>query len=176
MKIRKNINYTEIVLKTVLLASVVSVAIIAPNALQMFSFLANDKSRATYHIKTRTQILLQKDYLRQTKTGLELTDKGKQEVFKYTDLKLKKPKKWNGKWTVISFDFNNKRKKLRDLLRFHLKRIGFVRLQDSVWVFPYECEEVIELIKTNMNLKREIVYIRAQSISNEGYIKKIFDL
>ncbi len=173
---RKNLNYSEIILKTIAVAGILSVALLVPNALQMFTLLKKDKSRAIYRIKTRTKILLDKGYLIQTKTGLELSKKGRSEIFKYTDLKFKKPNKWNGKWTLVSFDFEQKKRKLRDLLRFHLKRIGFVKLQHSIWVFPYECEDLIDLIKTEMNLKKEVVYIRATNISNESYIKKLFNL
>lgn len=173
---RKNLNYSEIILKTIAVTGILSIALLAPNALQMFSFLRKNKSRATYRIKTRVQNLLDKGYLIQTKKGVKLGQKGRLEILKYTDLKLKKPKRWNGKWILVSFDFEHKRRKFRDLLRFHLKRIGFVKLQHSIWIFPYECEDLIELIKTEMDLKKEVVYIRASSISNESHFKKLFVL
>jgi DNA-binding transcriptional regulator PaaX len=107
---------------------------------------------------------------------LELTEKGEAELLKFSDYAHKKPKKWDGIWTIVSFDFPINKGRARDVVRFHLKRIGFIQLQQSIWVYPYDCSKLIYLMKAEWNIKDEIVYIRAKYISREKKLKEIFGL
>ena len=106
-----------------------------------------------------------------------LTAKGSQYL-KENFLHIKKPadenKIWDGKWHIVIFDIPVARTKTRNILRFHLKKIGFVQIQGSVWVYPYECNELVTLIKTNFKLNEEVVYIVANNIEGEGKFMKLF--
>ncbi len=173
----KKIDYKEVILKTIFISTVLSVAMIAPNALKMFDFLKlKEKKFTNFYLERRSNQLIKKGYITVNKGGLELTDKGQQELLGYSDFQTKKPKKWDGLWTIISYDISDKKKNIRDSVRFQLKRIGFIQLQKSVWVFPYDCPELIYLIKTEWKLKEELVYIRAKYISREKKLKEYFDL
>ena len=57
-----------------------------------------------------------------------------------------------------------------------MKEMGFLRLQDSVWVFPYDCEEVIALIKADLRIGKDVLYTIVEKIENDKPIKKHFDL
>jgi len=176
-KRQEKIDYKEVVLKTIFAVSVLSVAVMAPNALQMFSFLKKkDKYQVQHRVKSKTLELMRSGYVEKKMDGLHLTLKGQGALLKYSDYATKKPKKWDGLWTIVSYDILDKKKTIRDSLRFQLKRIGFIQLQKSVWVFPYDCPELIYLVKTEWKLKDELVYIRAKYISREKKLKKYFDL
>jgi hypothetical protein len=54
--------------------------------------------------------------------------------------------------------------------------LGLVKLQHSVWVYPYECQEIIDLIKGNFDIVREVVYIVAEKIENDKWLKEKFRL
>lgn len=173
----QRIDYKEIVLKTIFGITVLSVAVMAPNALKMFSFLKkNDRAYTTFYLKKKTNDLIKKGFISQSKNGLILTTKGEKELEGLSSKNKMLSRKWDGLWTVISFDFPEKKKIVRDSVRFQLKRIGFIQLQKSVWVFPYDCPELIYLIKTEWKLKDELVYIRAKYISRERKLKEYFDL
>jgi len=90
--------------------------------------------------------------------------------------KREKPKNWDGKWHLVIFDIPEKKKKIRNLLRFHLKRIGFIKVQASVWVYPYSCEEVISIIKTYFNLNNEVLYFTTEYIENDKKLRRIFKI
>ena len=82
------------------------------------------------------------------KTKVILTNKGEKRVreFCFDELKIKKSKKWDKKWRVLIFDIPTKPKiynKAREALRNKIKKIGFLQLQKSIWVCPYECEDEI---------------------------------
>jgi len=108
-----------------------------------------------------------------------LTDKGKkiaQDIFLFDFKNLKKPKEWDGKWRLVMFDIPENKRKLRNIIRFHLKRIGFVQIQASVWIYPYSCQEIITIIKTNFGFNNEVIYITAGSFEKDSEFKKLFKL
>jgi hypothetical protein len=108
-----------------------------------------------------------------------LTKKGKSVAREYLVedyKKIKKPLKWDGKWRFVMFDISEEKKKIRNLLRFHLKKVGFVQVQGSVWVFPYPCEEIVTIIKANFKLSSEVIYITAESFEKDLYFRKFFKL
>lgn len=113
------------------------------------------------------------------KVGIVLTTKGKkiaeEYIIKGFDL-IKKPKRWDNKWRLVMFDIPEKRKKIRNLIRFHLKRIGFIQIQESVWLYPYSCEELITLLKNNFTIENEVLYVTVESFEKDSHYKKIFNL
>lgn len=59
-------------------------------------------------------------------------------------------KKWNNKWCVVSYDFPQNKKALRDKLRELLKSLGFGQWQQSVYISPYDFSaQLIEFLQTN---------------------------
>jgi CRISPR-associated endonuclease Cas2 len=111
-------------------------------------------------------------------TFLALTQKGAAYMdYVYAiDFKLRKPARWDKKWRLVIFDIPEKRKRLRDVLRATLHRIGFIRLQDSVWVYPYDCEELITLLKTEFKVGKDVLYMIVDKIENDKTIKTQFKL
>ena len=92
-------------------------------------------------------------------------------------LELKrKEKKWNGKWFMVFFDVPEVQRNKRDYLRRYLKDIGFYSYQKSVYIFPYECEKEIQLIKKIVESAKYMSFIVAEKIENEDRIKTYFGL
>ncbi|KKW21765.1 MAG: CRISPR-associated endonuclease Cas2 [Candidatus Taylorbacteria bacterium RIFCSPHIGHO2_02_49_25] len=89
---------------------------------------------------------------------------------------MPKPRKWDGKWRIVIFDIREKRKELREKLRNTLRAIGFIHLQHSVWVCPYDCEDLIALLKADFRIGKDILYIIADKIENDAYLRSHFDL
>ncbi len=113
-----------------------------------------------------------------TKKYLALTDKGKHFLLKYQleGLVQDKSRKWDKKYRVVIFDISEQRKKTRDHLRRMLRSFGFVCLQNSVWVYPYKCQDIIDLVKQYLELKEDVVYMVVESIENDGWLKENFKL
>ncbi len=107
-----------------------------------------------------------------------LTKGGAETLRKWetSDYKIPRPKRWDRKWRIIIFDIPEKKKRVRDEVRRILKSSGFLRLQDSVWVYPYDCEDVIGLLKTNYGIGKNMLYIIADQIENDKYLRMDFDL
>ena len=69
-------------------------------------------------------------------------------------LKLLKTSIWDHKWRLVVFDIPEKYATLRDKVRTILKRSGFVKLQQSVWVFPHILYGVLDRIEGEESLRK----------------------
>ncbi len=95
------------------------------------------------------------------KTKVILTNTGEKRVkeFCFEQLRIQKAKKWDKKWRVLVYDIPTKPKvynTAREALRAKIKEIGFVQLQKSVWVCPYECEDEILFLSESYHVTRFI--------------------
>ena len=125
-----------------------------------------------YHSK-----LLEQRNNRDGTTTFVLSTEGKQVALTYNLENMTVSKHpWDKKWRIVIFDIPEKLKKVRDALRYHLKRLGFIELQHSVFVLPFECHNEIEYIIEFYNARRFIRYIESQYIDNELDIKHKFHL
>lgn len=107
-----------------------------------------------------------------------LTQEGKQMALRYKldELSIKTPQRWDQKWRVILFDIPEKKKRLRDTLRFRLQQLGLIELQKSVFVHPYECKNEIDFVIELYNARSFVRFIEADHIDNELHLKKKFGL
>jgi len=98
-----------------------------------------------------------------------LTKKGKIEALKYLSgcLKIEKPKLWDRLWRIVIFDIPEDKKYLRDVMRLKLKQLGFYQLQKSVWVYPYQCREIIEALKYIYGLGSFLLFITANEVETD---------
>ena len=109
---------------------------------------------------------------------LRLTAKGEQVLrrLELHDFKLRKPKRWDRKWRILIFDIPERRKGLRQKIRYTLKAIGFVRLQDSVWAYPYDCEDLVTLLKADFKVGKDLLYLIVDSLEYDKPLKEYFGL
>ena len=107
-----------------------------------------------------------------------ITEKGKQ-LLRTSEGEYKpipKPRRWDKKWRILIFDIREERKGTREKVRRTLVALGFKWLQDSVWVYPYDCEDLIALLKTDFRIGKDLLYIIADTIENDSAMKREFGL
>jgi len=181
---KSKIDIEGLVLKSLAitaLAGVVTLAVIAPNTLQLLKYLDKNRQRKRnpkYLINTALTHLVAKKYISISKSGqLLLTKEGERRLhlIEYGTYPLPKTK-WDKKWRIVCFDVSEKRKRSREKLRLLLRQVGFVRLQNSVWVFPYDVEEVINLIKVGNFLEKEVLYMTVYTTGKDTELKSHFKL
>ena len=83
-------------------------------------------------------------------------------------------KDWDGKWRVVIFDIPEERKSIRNQIRKALVSVGFMRLQDSVWVYPYDCEDFITLLKADFKIGKEVLYMIVEELEYDKPVKSYF--
>lgn len=110
-----------------------------------------------------------KVYTSKEKNTIELSGKGKQRVrlFLAEEYEFQYPNYWDEKWRLVIFDIPESKKKNRDILRRKLMEIGFIRLQNSVFVFPFDCKSIIDYLKNLLNIKLNVQYIVAETVETE---------
>lgn len=111
-------------------------------------------------------------------TTLVLSKNGKRESLRFnlSTMEIKTPPRWDEKWRIVMFDIPEKLKKLRNSLRFHLREIGLIELQKSVFVHPYPCAKEIEFILEFYNARKYVRFILAERVDNQLHLKKKFKL
>lgn len=110
--------------------------------------------------------------------SLKLTKEGKRYA-RYADfygntIKIKRPKKWDKQWRIVIFDIPEKKRFFRDVLRSHLKTIGFRMLQQSVFVFPYPCEKELIQLAELYNATKYVRIATVTFLDNERELKDTF--
>jgi len=179
----RNSKIQSAILRTVGTAGLLSVALLAPNALRLFK-ISKSNSRAflrnkKHSINNSRNRLIKNGFIKYNKDGfLMLTKLGEKELRKIegSNYSVIKPRRWDGKWRILTFDIKENKKSLRDQIRRVLVLIGFVKLQNSVWIFPYDCEDMITLLKADFEIGKDLLYIIAEKVENDQQIKNIFGL
>ncbi|MHB1086833.1 MAG: CRISPR-associated endonuclease Cas2 [Minisyncoccota bacterium] len=166
-------------LDTVQAAGIIGVALVAPNVIGAMAKLGLMPSKRQRDVVNRASARLVKLGLLQWKDSkLSLTQKGERRLhlLKLRGFVIPKPHTWDKKWRVLIFDIPEKRKQLRKRLREMLTAIGFVRLQDSVWVLPYDCEDLITMLKADFHVGDDVRYMIVDSIERDQKIREHFEL
>lgn len=182
-KVRRKIRNTKIVRAILTTASVALVGALNPQALvrgvlKELQTPENKRRAVQSTIIQARRRLIHQELLEWKNNCLSLTEEGKKtlQIFSVKDFKLKVPKKWDKKWRILIFDIREEQKTLREKIRRTLSSIGFVRFQDSVWIYPYSCEDLITLLKADFKIGKDLVYIIADEIENDRWLKERFGL
>lgn len=182
-EVRREIRRTKInsgIIAALAAGGILSVALLAPSMLSAFGRMGLvHPSRKRQAIKKSLTRLVERGYVHIEAGKASLTKKG--ESFAATigagRFVPRHPRTWDGKWRVLIFDIQERRRGLRERLRRTLIGLGFIRLQDSVWVFPYDCEDLITLLKLDFQTGgKDILYIIADKIENDAALRKHFEL
>jgi DNA-binding transcriptional regulator PaaX len=185
LKQKERIGKTQkIILGTIAAAGIISVAVLAPNALQAFGMISKAMERKRkYEIKSSLSKLVDRNFIKFVKnkngnTVARLTEKGEKilRLAEINEYKIKRPKNWDGKWRVIIFDIKEERKSTRNKIRHTLKAIGFCQLQKSVWVYPYDCEDFITLLKADFKIGKDLLYMIVWKMEYEKPLLNYFGL
>lgn len=108
---------------------------------------------------------------------ISLTEEGKRKAgrLQIDNLEIKRPDLWDGKWRLIVFDIAQLKKLHREAFRGKLKQLGFYQLQKSVWLYPFDCREEVDILRKFFSLSsQEMRLIIAENIGSDLEIRKVF--
>lgn len=179
---RSNVPIEKIVLSVIAAAGVIAVVSVTPGigpAFRLFGVgktayprrYVNDTIRRLHE---KGQVTFEYHngyrYVRLTKKGRSALDAALLHPERWQQ------RRWDGKWRIIMFDVPERRRTTRNKIRHMLTTFGCKRLQDSVWVFPYPCDEVIAALKAECRIGNNVLYITAERIENDGWLRRAFGL
>ena len=170
------------VLTTIGLSGLLLTAMAAPNTLQLLDKTPigkrfKDRTRSTLSRLARDGLITFEE--RNGKRYARITESGRVTLAleqQKKALQAQRKKRWDRRYRIVIFDIAEKRRATRIQLRHAMQSAGFVRLQDSVWVYPYDCEDFAALLKADLHIGREVIYIIAESIENDGWLRETFNL
>lgn len=91
-----------------------------------------------------------------------LTDSGKDRALW---IKIKEEEeKWDGRWRLVFWDIPEKRKMVRDLLRYKLKHLGFIRWQKSVWASKKNCTKQLREFIKNVGIENWVLVVESDNV------------
>ncbi len=167
-----------LILESVKIAGVLGVALVAPNVISGLAKLGVIAS-------SRAGETTQRSYKRMVASGhlsfdgrhLRITRKGETEIARLLGkASVQKARRWDGKWRVLMFDVPEYRKSMRDRIRRTVQGIGFIRLQDSVWIYPYDCEDLVTLLKADFKIGKDVLYMVVDSLEGDSWLRAAFKL
>ncbi len=158
------------------LAGVVLMAPNIPSVLQKMGMMPKISGDSSAIGRARKRLIRQ-GLLVQQGARLRLTPKGTAAAaILELQYSIKRPARWDGRWRILTFDVPEYRKAVRDKIRKTLMHIGFVRLQDSVWVYPYDCEDLIVLLKADFKIGKDVLYMIVDEMEGDFGLRKTFGL
>lgn len=107
---------------------------------------------------------------------VKITVAGQRKVLKYAidELAVEKPKFWNGKWTLVSYDIPNKLKKQREIFQEYLRAWGFYPLHESVFLHAYPCEKQVEFLRIYLDIRKLVRIFSVFKIENDKSFRDYF--
>lgn len=181
-KRKKKRDIQHAVLAVAAVTGFVAFAAVAGNALQLLEYLPNEKYNLRHQAKSAAGRLVAKKYAmwveRDGKKYLCITPAGRKVLaLEQAKVALKnQKKKWDGRWRMVVFDVPERRRKVRNRLCAIIGDVGFVRLQDSVWVYPYDSEDFITLLKAEIKIGKDVLYAIADTIEHDKGLRQHFNL
>ncbi|MEK7144377.1 MAG: CRISPR-associated endonuclease Cas2 [Patescibacteria group bacterium] len=173
--------------KAILIAAVGGVMVATgavPNFNKILKYLLNRKNDARFRYQANSALrrlagqgLITfeerdgKRYARATETGERML-----ELESLREKNEQKPKRWDGRWRVVLFDIPERRRRVRNLLRAFMQEFGLVRLQDSVWIYPYDCEDIIALAKAHFRIGFDVLYMVVEQLERDKHLREHFSL
>src|SRR3989344_8355 len=175
--------FQQAMLMAVVLGGVVVVAATIPNAAQLLRFFPGYKKGAKFNYQAKSALsrlaakglvtFVEKD----GKRYACITEKGERMLQMETErVAIAKKRRWDRRWRVVIFDIPERRKSVRASLRRFMNEYGFVRLQDSVWIYPYDCEDLIALAKVNFRVGADVLYMIVERLERDKHLREHFEL
>ena len=173
----------QAMLAAVVVGGVVLVAAAVPNAARLLKYFPSDKKGARFNYKAKTVLgrLAAKGCVvfveENGKRYARITEKGECMLHMETEkIAMAKKRKWDKRWRVVIFDIPELRKSVRASIRRFMSEYGFVRLQDSVWIYPYDCEDLIALAKANFRVGADVLYMIVERLEHDKHLREHFSL
>ena len=184
-RIRRRIwgTFQLTLLATVAVGVVVLIAATAPNAAQLLKYFPGYKRGAKFNYQAKSALgrLVAKGLVtfveEDGKRYARITEKGERMLQMETErTAIAKKREWDRRWRVVIFDIPERRKSVRASLRRFMNEYGFVRLQDSVWIYPYDCEDLIALAKANFRVGADVLYMIVERLEHDKHLREHFKL
>lgn len=107
---------------------------------------------------------------------VKITEAGKRRILRFAidELAVEKPKIWDGKWYLVSYDIPGKLRKLRNIFREYLQAWGFYSLHESVLLHAYPCQKQVDFLREYLGIGRYVRIFTITRIENDKLFRDFF--
>ncbi len=170
--------YARIILGLLAVTGVIAVFAVAPGIGGILKMIDPNPYKAMEKLKRALRRLIESGKVIETSKGYQITDTGMIEFNrkKFDGYKLIPKKRWDGKWRVVCFDIPEKRKEVRRAVQRKLSLLGFYPLQNSVFISPHPCSELVALAHQTFHLQNHLRIMTVTHTDNEQALLKHFRL
>ncbi len=109
---------------------------------------------------------------------IKITEAGRQRILRFAlnELVVEKPKYWDGKWYLVSYDVPEDFKFKRMILNEYLRAWGFYPLHQSVFLHAYPCEEQVEFLREYLGVGKYVRIFTVTKIENDRSFRSFFSV
>ena len=183
MKSYQRNNCRNILLETLKVGGILTIVFVAPGAAPTIlkPFIHNGRYNKS-KLKDTLRYMEKNELIGfsgdEASITLTLKEKGNIKALKYNidELSIPRPKKWDGKWHVVIFDVPEKYKLVRHVLKNKLDELSFKQIQKSVYIHPFPCEDIIEMIRSVYGIRPFVKTMTAINIEDESKLRKYYHL
>ncbi|MBI2607967.1 MAG: hypothetical protein HYW51_04035 [Candidatus Doudnabacteria bacterium] len=163
-------------------AFIIPAAITSPFALYALVIGATRYYFRRYEFNREVKKLQKKGYVALTKTNegwlIRLLPKGRKWLkrVEFEKLALPKPKAWDGKWRLFSFDIPQELTTARNMMRRKLKSLGCYNIQRSLFAYPYDCRKELQTVAEYYEVAKYTLFAEVVYTDLDKELRKFFSL
>ncbi|MFA5997339.1 MAG: hypothetical protein WC791_02495 [Candidatus Paceibacterota bacterium] len=172
----------EMILNILLGVGLLTTAVVAPNAVQLFKYFLPKNNRERWELKKSLSRLENSGLIKRKTTdgeeyySLTLLGSKRAKRYKLDSMKIEPQKKWDGMWRLVMFDVPEKKMMARRGINLILKKLGCVQYQKSVFITPFPCEKEIDFVGECFEAREYLRVITARDVEGVEVIKKVYKL
>ena len=107
---------------------------------------------------------------------IKITHKGKQKLLRYKIDEMVLESNWDGKWRLVIYDVQTGKRANSEMFRTMLNKLRFLKLQRSVYLTPFKCEDEIEYLRLLFEIGNEVQILKVGSLENEAAYRRYFGI
>jgi DNA-binding transcriptional regulator PaaX len=175
IKIGKN---EKEILQAIGVGAIVLGTLLIPGLPMALTQLKDSGKAGKQNTKRSIKRLEEKDILYLSGDKIKLTKKGRELLkrIEAEDIVIEKPDKWDNVWHVVAYDIPDDDKPERDYFRTKLEELGFLKVQESIYVFPYDCVQEIAVFAQSLGISPYVLHLTTSKLPRQKEYVKKFDL
>jgi phenylacetic acid degradation operon negative regulatory protein len=172
----------KVTLLVVAMAGTAAAAVVAPNVAAVMERLPRreQRRRVSPHDVRRAIAALQRRHLLERSAAAapiyRPTAAGRLEVRLRQLSGVLRRRRWDGRWRLVLFDVPTGRKGVRDVLRRTLHDIGFLEVQKSVYLYPYDVFGVLGDYRQLYHLRHHVLFATVEALEGDQRYRQAFGL
>jgi len=108
---------------------------------------------------------------------VKITQKGKEKLLRYDIEKMSLDEtRSDGHWRLVIYDVKTKKRRNSEMFRKSIARLKMLKLQKSVYLTPFPCENEIEYLRQIYEIGNEVLILKVKNLENEEAYKTYFGI